>query len=77
MRCGRTHLEELHNSVFSGGHKNPPANAGDIRDVGSIPGLGRTHKGGRGNPLQYPCPENPMAGYSPYGCKELDTTEAA
>ena len=39
---------------FSGGFsgKETPANAGDIRDVGSIPGLGRTHKGGRGNPLQ-------------------------
>ena len=40
--------------------KNPPANAGDIRDVGSIPGLGRTPKGGHGNPHQYPCLENPM-----------------
>ena len=40
--------------------KNPPASAGDIRDVGSIPGLGRTPKGGHGNPLQYPCLENPM-----------------
>ena len=36
------------------------ANAGDIRDVGSIPGLGRSPGGGKGNPLQYPCLENPM-----------------
>ena len=40
--------------------KNPPANAGDIRDLGSIPGLGRSPGGGNGNPLQYSCLENPM-----------------
>ena len=39
--------------------KNPPANAGDIRDVGSIPGSGRSPGGGHGNPLQYSCLENP------------------
>ena len=33
--------------------KNPPANAGDVRDAGSIPGLGRSPGGGNGNPLQY------------------------
>jgi len=40
--------------------KNPPANAGNIRDAGSIPGLGRSPGGGHGNPLQYSCLENPM-----------------
>ena len=40
--------------------KNLPANAGDIRDVGSIPGLGRFLGGGHGNPLQYSCLENPI-----------------
>ena len=40
--------------------KSPPANAGDIRDVGSIPGLGRSPGEGNGNPLQYPCLENLM-----------------
>ena len=40
--------------------KNPPANAGNIGDVGSIPGMGRSLGGGNGNPLQYPCPENPV-----------------
>ena len=40
--------------------KNLPANAGDVRDVGSIPGLGRCPGGGNGNPLQYFCFENPM-----------------
>ena len=39
--------------------KNLPANAGDIRDAGSIPGLGRFPGGGHGNPLQYSCLENP------------------
>ena len=40
--------------------KNPPANAGDIRDMGSIPGSGTSPGEGNGNPLQYSCPENPM-----------------
>ena len=39
--------------------KNLPANAGDIRDVGSIPGSGRSPGVGHGNPLQYSCLENP------------------
>ena len=40
--------------------KNPPANAGDIRDVGLIPELGRSPGEGPGHPLQYSCLENPM-----------------
>ena len=40
--------------------KTPPANAGDVRDVGSIPGLGRSSEGGHGNSLQYSCLENLM-----------------
>ena len=40
--------------------KNPPANAGDLRDTGLIPGLGRSPRGGHGNPLQYSCLENPL-----------------
>ena len=40
--------------------KNLPASAGDVRDMGSIPGLGRFPGGGHGNPLQYSCLENPM-----------------
>ena len=39
--------------------KNSPANAGNIRDMGSIPGLGRFPGKGNGNPLQYSCLENP------------------
>ena len=40
--------------------KNSPANAGDVKDTGSIPGSGRFPGGGHGNPLQYSCLENPM-----------------
>ena len=40
--------------------KNPPADAGDIRDSGSVPGSGRSSEGVCGNPLQYSCLENPM-----------------
>ena len=40
--------------------KNLPANAEDIKDSGSIPGLGRSPGGGHGNPLQYSCLEIPM-----------------
>ena len=40
--------------------KNLPANARDIRDVGSVPGWGRSPGGGCGNLLQYSCLENPM-----------------
>ena len=42
--------------------KNLPANAGDIRDAGLIPGSGRSPGGGQGNALQYSCLENPMEG---------------
>ena len=41
--------------------KNPPANTGEVRDAGSVPGLGRSPGEGHGNPLQYSCLENPMA----------------
>ena len=40
--------------------KNPSASAGDIRDMGSIRGPGRSPGGGHGNPLQYSCLEDPM-----------------
>ena len=61
--------------------KNPPANAGDIEDVGLIPGLGRSPGGGHGSPLQCSCLDNPMDrgawGATVYwGCTESDTTEA-
>ena len=40
--------------------KNPSAKTRDIRDIGSIPGSGRSAGGGHGNPLQYSCLENPI-----------------
>ena len=40
--------------------QNPLGKTGNIRDVSSIPGLGRSLEGGNGNPLQYPCLENSM-----------------
>ena len=55
------HLENSHatgkKDFPDGSSKNPPANAGDVRDVGSIPGLGRSPGIGNGNPLQYLCLE--------------------
>ena len=45
--------------LASGPVKNLPANAGDVGDVGSIPGSGRSPGGGNGNPLQYSCLKNP------------------
>ena len=53
--------------------KNLPANEGDIKDVGLIPGSGRFPTGGHSNPLQYSCLENPMDRGE--GHTELDTTE--
>ena len=49
--------------------------ARDSGDNGLIPRSGRSPGGGNGNPLQYSCWENPMAGYSPWGHKESDMTE--
>ena len=40
--------------------KNLPGNSGDVRDMGLIPGSGRSPGGGHGNPRQYSCLENPM-----------------
>ena len=53
------------------------AGVGNVGDAGSIPGLGRSPRGGNGNLLQYSCLENPrsLEVYSPWGHKELDTTE--
>ena len=64
---------------FPGGSDGKES-ACNVRDLGSIPGLGRSSGGGRGNPFQCSCLENPhgqrsLAGYSPRGRKESDTTE--
>ena len=60
--------------------KNLPADAGDARNVGLIPGLGRSPGEGNGHPLQYSCLENShgqrsLAGYSPWGRKESGRTK--
>ena len=46
---------------------NPPANAGDVRDMGLIPGMERFPGEGNGNPIQYSCLENPMDREEPGG----------
>ena len=78
----RLFLIKINCMGFPGGTvvKNLPANAGDARDMGSIPGSGRSPGGGHDNLLQYSCLENPheqgsLEGYSPRGHKELDMTE--
>ena len=60
--------------------KNPPANVRDRRGSGSVPGLRKSTGGVHGNPLHYSRQENPqgqrsLSSYSPWGHKELDTTE--
>ena len=59
--------------------KNPAANAGGVRDAGSIPELGRSPGEGNGNPLQF-LPgryhgQRSLVGYNQLSCKELDTIE--
>ena len=66
-------------SLFPGGSE-VKASACNVGDPGSIPGSGRSPGKGNGNPLQYSCLEKShggrsLVGYSPRGCKELDTTE--
>ena len=60
--------------------KKPPANAGDVRDVGSIPGSGRSPEDGYGNAFQYSCLESPMGRgvwqATVHSIAEWDTTEA-
>ena len=64
---------------FPGGSDGEEPNC-NVGDLGSIPGLGRSPGGEHGNSLQYSSLDNPhgqrtLAGYSPWGHKELDTTE--
>ena len=64
---------------FPGGSEGKDS-ACNVRDLGSIPGLGKSPEGAHGNPLHYSCLENPhgqrsLVGYSLWGHKESDTTE--
>ena len=60
-------------TIFPGGSAGK-ASAYNVGDPGSIPGVGRSPGEGNGNPLQYPCSENPMDREA-WGRKESDTTE--
>ena len=83
-RVGEGCLEKgyrLPTPVFLGfpGGSDGKESACNVGHLGSIPGLGRSPGGGHSNPLQCSCLENPhgqrsLAGYSPRGCTELDTT---
>ena len=55
--------------------KNLPANVGDIRDAGSIPGSGRSPGGGHSNPHQYSCLKNPMD-REPGGLQSIESQRA-
>ena len=62
-----------HEMGFPGGSDGKES-ASNVGDLGSIPGLGRSARGGHGNPLQYSCLENPhgqrsLVGYCPWGCR--------
>ena len=70
----------LHHLLGFLGGSHSKESACNVGDLCSIPGLGRPPGGWHGNPLHYSCLENPhgqrnMVGYSPWGHKELDTTE--
>ena len=74
--------EQLHLYLHQGfpGASDSKESACNAGDLGLIPRLGRSPEGGHDNPLQYSCLENPhgqrsLAGYSPWGCTELDMTE--
>ena len=64
----------LYNPCKDPGGAEVKASACNAGDLGSIPGLRRSPGEGNGNPLQDSCLENPIVGYSPWGCKESDTT---
>ena len=75
--CKRVHLCHFLDSMCGSDGKESTCSAGDL---GSIPGLRRSPRGGPGNPLQYSCLEIPhgqrsLAGHSSRGRKESDTTE--
>ena len=58
--CGLSPLECSLSFLGGTSGKELPVDAGDVRDMDSIPGSGRSPGGGHGDPLQYSCLENPM-----------------
>ena len=76
--CILNSIAHLFKTIYGSDSKESICNAGA---TGSIPVLERSPGGGNGNPIQYSCLENPhgqrsLAGYSPWGHKESDMTEA-
>ena len=74
------HHFDLNSFLWHSDGSKGKLSACNVGDLGSIPGLGRSPRGGHGNPLHYSCLENPhgqrsMEGYGWWGRKELDTTE--
>ena len=72
--------DQIANIYWLPGGSDGKASACNAGDPGLIPGSGRSHGGGHGNPLKYSFLKNPhgqrsLLGYSPWGHKELDTTE--
>ena len=70
----------IHTYMGFPGGSDGEESACNVGDMSLIHGLGRYPGEGNGNPLQYSCLENPvdrksLTGYSPWGCKESDTTE--
>ena len=78
--CQFPYLEVTLSSMDFIGGSDGKESACSTGDLGSVPGLRRSPRGGHGNPLQYSCLENPhgkrsLVGYSPWGHKGLDTAE--
>ena len=78
--CGRLNNGPLRMTIGFPGGSDGKKSTCNVGNLGSIPGWGRSPGGGHGNPLQYSCLENRheqrnLVGYSPWGRKELDTTE--
>ena len=76
-------LDKFNTTILYKGFSSGSAvqNASAMQEMGLIPGLGRSPGGGHGNPFQDSCLETPhgersLAGYSPWDCRELDTSEA-
>ena len=79
MVCHHTKISHSYWLLGFPGGSDGKESACDVGDLSSIPGLGRSSRGGHGNPLQYSCLENPMdrgaGGLQPMGSQRVDTTE--